>query len=245
MKALILAAGLGKRMRPLTLETPKALVELKGKALLQHVLEKCRGVGVKECVIVVGYLKEKIIERFGKEFEGMRLQYVVQEEVNGTAKGVETGKEFLSGEGLNEKEFLKETGLVGGEFLVMSADVIVPEECLKGLVGEEGFDAVLLVREEEFPERYGVVEVEGERVVGLEEKPEKTKSNLVNAGVYKFSERIFEMIARTEKNAMREEYEITDSIKLLLEDGWKVGFVKCEGEVLDIGSLKDLERANE
>lgn len=226
MKALILAAGLGKRMRPITLETPKALVELKGKSLLEHVLENCRGVGIDECVLVVGYLKEKIIERFGEEFKGMKLQYVVQEEVSGTAKAVELGKSFF-----------------GEEFLVLSADVIVPEECLQEVVGLKGFDAVLLVREEEFPERYGVVEIEGERVVGLEEKPVKAKSNLVNSGVYKFSEKIFEVISRTEVNSERGEFEITDSIKILLEEG-SVGFVKCEGKVLDIGSLDDLEKAN-
>lgn len=245
MKALILAAGLGKRMRPLTNNVPKALVELKGKPLLEHVLERCKKTGIEECVIVVGYLKEKIIEYFGKEFEGIKLRYVEQKEMNGTAKAIELGKEFFGGK---EKGFFDEGNekIFNEDFIVMSADVIVPEKCLKELVAKKGFDAVLLVREEEFPEKYGVVEIDEKKkiVLSLEEKPVKPKSNLVNAGVYKFSKRIFDAIAKTEKNPLRGEFEITDSIKILLNEKAMIGFVLCREKILDIGSLKDLRNAN-
>ncbi len=208
---------------------PKAMVLLKNKPLLEHVLEGCEKAGIEECVLVVGYLKEKIVERFGSEFKGMKLQYVEQKEANGTAKAIQLSENFFD-----------------DDFIVCSADVIVPEKCLEELIAKKKFDAVLLVREEKNPERFGVVEIDEKRnaVLGLEEKPEKPKSNLVNAGVYKFNEKIFDTIEKTEKNGLRNEYEITDSIKILLKEKKKIGFVKCEEKILDIGSLEDLEKAN-
>lgn len=240
MRALILAAGLGKRMQPLTNEIPKAMVLLKGKPLLEHVLENCKKAEIDECILVVGHLKEKIIGYFGYVFEGIKLRYVEQKEMNGTAKAIEFGKEFFGGK---EERFF---GKTGEDFLVLSADVIVPEKCLKELTAKKGFDVVMLAREENHPEKYGVIEIDEKRnaVLGLDEKPAKPKSNLVNAGVYKFSKRIFDAIAKTGKNPLRGEFEITDSIKILLGEGAKVGFVLCKERILDIGSLEDLEKAN-
>ncbi|PIU21861.1 MAG: hypothetical protein COT15_00095 [Candidatus Diapherotrites archaeon CG08_land_8_20_14_0_20_34_12] len=240
MRALILAAGLGKRMRPLTNEMPKAMVLLKGKPLLEHVLQNCKKAGIEECVLVVGHLKEKIIEYFSKEFEGMKLQYVEQKEMNGTAKAIDLGKEFFGGK--DERFF----GKTGEDFLVLSADVIVPEKYLQQLIAKKGFDAVMLAREENHPEKYGVIEIDAKQnaVLGLEEKPEKPKSNLVNAGIYKFNKKIFSAIAKTGKNPLRGEFEITDSIKILLKENAKVGFVLCKERIWDIGSLEELEKAN-
>jgi len=232
VKALILAAGLGKRMRPLTNEMPKAMALLKGKPLLEHVLAALKNSGIEEAVIVVGHLKEKIIEKFGNEFEGTKLKYVEQKEMNGTAKAIGLGKEFF--------------GKLDEDFIVLSADVIVPEKCLKELIEKNGFDVVILAREEEHPEKFGVLEIDKKKnlVFGLEEKPATPKSNLVNAGVYKFSAKIFDVIEKTGKNALRNEFEITDSIKILLKERRKVGFVLCKEKILDIGSLEELENAN-
>jgi len=225
MKAVILAAGLGKRMRPLTKDKPKALVELKGKPLLEHVLESLKKAGVKEALIVIGFKGSSIRKRFGKQFGGMKLSYVVQRVPMGTAHAV-----------------LKAKGRVEGRFLVGSADVIVSPSLWKKLAGKKGFDAVVAVRPERNVQSFGVALVKGQRLLQLVEKPrKKLESGLVNAGAYSFSQRIFPALEATRVSS-RGEFELTDSINALASKG-KAGFVLYKGKCLDIGTKEDLKRA--
>lgn len=225
MKAVVLAAGLGKRMKPLTKKVPKALVELNGKPLLEHVLLSLKKAGVKETVIVVGFKGEMIREKFGKNFKGMKLKYAEQKIQMGTGHAV-----------------LQAKGLVKGRFLVGSADVIVSPALWKRLWDKKGFNAVVALREEKRPESFGVAIVKGKRIVKIVEKPKKDiGSNLVNAGVYSFSQKIFPVLEET-KRGPRGEFELTDSINALASKG-KAGFVVYKGKCLDIGNLRDLRKA--
>ena len=225
MKAVILAAGLGKRMKPLTNDKPKALVEFKGKPLLEHVLESLEKAGIKEAVIVVGFGSGMIRKRFGTAFGKMKLSYVKQRVQMGTAHAV-----------LQAKEKVK------GRFLVGHADVIVLPSLWKKLAAKKGFDAVVALREDKQPERYGVALVSGKKLEAIIEKPsKKLESNLVNAAAYLFSKKIFAELEET-KVSKRGELELTDSINSLAAKG-RAGFVVYRGKCIDIGTVEELRNA--
>ncbi len=225
MKAIILAAGLGKRMRPLTNDKPKALVELKGKPLLEHVLQSLEKAGVKKAVIVVGFGKEMIRKRFGNVFGKMKLSYVEQRVAMGTAHAV-----------------LQAKGKIRGNFLVGSSDVIVLPQLWKKLAAKKGFDAVVALREDKHPEKYGVALISGKKIKAIIEKPsKKLESNLVNVAAYLFSQKIFAALEKT-KVSKRGEFELTDSINALAAKG-KAGFVLYSGKCIDIGTVEELRKA--
>ncbi len=225
LKAIVLAAGKGTRMKQLTKEKPKALVEFNGKPLLEWVLESLDKAGIQKAGIVIGNFGEKIIERIGPRFGKMKISYLVQSNSNGTAKAVESTKEYCNGE----------------SFLCMNADVIVGTALLKQLMKKTGFSSVLAVKRVKNYERFGVVRVEGKLVKEIIEKPlHSVESELINIGVYKFTPTIFEAIAQTKKSP-RNEFELTDSIMLQINNGEKVGFIEWNGEWKDIGTIEDIE----
>ena len=228
MKALVLAAGKGVRMRPLTDNKPKAMVQLKGKPLLQYTLASLEKAGIEECGIIIGYKGESIKAYFGDSFREMKLKYFSQEKPLGTANAIAVAEEWL-----NE------------DFIVASADVIADFALYRKLLEKKGYSAVFALRHDDFPERYGVIGTAGEKVVNITEKPRKAeKDALVNSGIYRFSSKVFGAI-RSTKKSMRNEFEITDSIRILLSGGDRVGFVLLDGPCLDIGSIQDLERAEQ
>ncbi len=230
MKAVILAAGKGVRLRPLTDKVPKAMVGLNGKPLLEWNLERLKGVGIDEAGIIIGYKGEVIEKHFGKEWKGIKITYVRQEEQKGTADATKLAKEFSGGE----------------RFLMLCCDVIAPESSLRGLMGFDEFgeyDVVILARKVKDPWRYGVLLTKEHIVTGIIEKPAfgEAPSNLVNAGIYLLSGRIFEDIEKTPKS-LRGEYELTETIKMLIPEG-KVAVVIEKKEIIDIADLDDLKRA--
>jgi len=225
MKAVILAAGLGKRLRPLTNDKPKALVELKGKPLLEHVLESLEKAGVKETVLVIGHLGEKVRKRFGKMFGKMAISYVKQRVPMGTAHAV-----------------LKAKGRTRGRFLVGHADVIVKPSLWKKLMQRKDFDAVIALRKERQPEKFGVAITKGKRLVQIVEKPKTVaKDSLVNAAAYQFTQKIFPALESTRVSS-RGEFELTDSINSIASKG-KAGFEVYSGKCIDISDLKALKKA--
>jgi len=227
MKAVILAAGKGLRMKPLTENIPKVLVEVKGKSFLERQLKELEKAGIKEVIIVVGFLKEKIIEKFGEEFNGVKIQFVEQKEQKGTAHAL-----------LCVKDFLKE------DFIQVNGDLIFESELIEEL--KEKRENVLVLRKVKNAEGFGLVKVEGKKVVGLIEKPlekeeEKISEKLVNCGVYRFTPEIFSAIEKISFSE-RNELELTDAIKILAEKG-KVFWIPVKGKFFDIGTIKELEKA--
>jgi len=173
MKAIILAAGEGKRMRPLTLETPKPMIQVLGKPLLHWIVESLPS-EITELVIVVGYKGEQIQKYFGNKFEGRSVTYVVQEKAMGTGHALHLCKHLIK---------------AGEKFLFMFADDLHSPEALKRLVqGGVG----VLAHPHSDPARFGVLEIdENNRIVGIEEKPKQPKTNLVAVGVYVFDSSFF------------------------------------------------------
>jgi bifunctional UDP-N-acetylglucosamine pyrophosphorylase/glucosamine-1-phosphate N-acetyltransferase len=172
MQAVILAAGEGKRMRPLTLERPKPLLEVAGKPLIEHVLDALPEV-IREVIIVIGYKGAMVRGRLGARRGARRIRYVTQEEPLGTAAAL-----ALAG-----------PCLAKGSFLVMCADDIHGPLALQEAVR---YPLALLVCEHPEPARFGVVEVDDDGMLrSIEEKPSVARSNLVSTGAMVLDERIF------------------------------------------------------
>lgn len=216
-------------MMPLTKDTPKAMVKLNGEPLLEWTLERLAKAGIEEIIIVTGYLEEKIRNYFGSNYMGVPLRYVRQEKQLGTAHAISMAKGFLK-----------------GKFIAVNADVVAEEKLYKRLVGMEKSDAdiVIVGREVKEPWRYGVIKEENGKIIDLVEKPMRGNepSKIVNAGIYLFNEKIFTAIMKTPLSE-RGEYEITDSIKILIKSDGKAVLEHCRGKIIDIGSIDDLKKA--
>lgn len=228
MKAVILAAGEGTRMRPLTANLPKPLLPVAGKPFLRHTLEAVKAAGIRDVTILVGWQGHRIREHFGKGADlGLSISYEEQAERLGTAHAL----------GLLRSH-------VDGPFLSVNGDVVVSREALAGLVARHGEvgGTVMGLAEVSDPGRFGVVELEGDRIVKIEEKPRVPKTSLINAGVSVFEAGIFPLIDKTSKSP-RGEYEITDALRMLMDAGSVHGF-RLPGEWIDVGRPWDLLRAN-
>lgn len=228
MKAFLLAAGEGTRMRPLTAERPKPLLPVAGKPFLAHVLERLRAAGVDAATVLIGWRGRRLKDAFGVgEGVGLTLDYAEQERLEGTGAAVALAE-----------------GHVEDRFLCLNGDVIFQPADLEAMLKAhgEGEATVVAVAKTERPERFGAVQVEGDRLVAIEEKPPETTSPWVNAGIYLFHEAVFDLIRKTPKSP-RGEYEITDTLKLLLQQE-DVLVQRLEGPWLDVGYPWDLLQAN-
>lgn len=229
MKALILAAGEGTRMRPLTANIPKPLLPVAGKPFLMHIIETLESLEITDIYLLIGWKNLKIKEYFG---DGQRfnvnITYLNQEERLGTAHAVGIAKSVMD-----------------SPFLCLNGDIVVARSYIKGLIdfykAHKG-DIISLARVDN-PERFGVVELEGERVKEIIEKPKAPKSDLINAGIYIFTPDMFKAIEQTPKSS-RGEYEITESIKILMKSGDIYGY-RLDEPWVEIGRPWDLLVANE
>lgn len=187
MQAIILAAGNGIRFSPLSDNKPKPLFSLFNKSIIEHNLNELKGI-VDEVIIVVGYRKEMIIDRIGNSFNGIKITYVEDKEITGTASAVKVAKE-----------------LVRGDFILLNGDDFYLKDDIKKLRSPG-----ILVREHKKPSSFGVIIEENGSLVDIIEKPSEPVSNLVNTGLYLLPKEILDI--ETEKS-LRGEYEFTDCIK--------------------------------
>lgn len=195
MKAVILAAGEGKRMRPLTDKIPKPMVKLMGRPLLEHLLESMPE-EVDEIILVVGYKHEHIRKHFGEKFDRFRIRYVNQDKPEGTARALALSKDLLG----------------KGKFLSLYADDLHGKDDLQALTKHP---LSVLVKEVPNPERFGVVTLAGDnQVVSITEKPENPITNLVVTGPAVLDERIFEFEPPRHKSG---EYFLAEAIGRLVE----------------------------
>ncbi|GAB7010780.1 UTP--glucose-1-phosphate uridylyltransferase AglF [Halorubrum trueperi] len=232
MKAVVLAAGEGTRLRPLTEDKPKGMVEINGKPILTHCFEQLAELGADELVVVVGYLKQNVIEHYGDEFEGIPITYAHQREQNGLAHALLTVEEHID-----------------DDFMLMLGDNIF-EANLEDVVRrqqEDRADAAFLVEEVDWEEasRYGVCDTNqyGE-VTDVVEKPEDPPSNLVMTGFYTFSPAIFHACHLVQPSN-RGEYEISEAIDLLIQSGRTIDAIGIDGWRVDVGYPEDQEKAEE
>ncbi|HID24920.1 MAG TPA: glucose-1-phosphate thymidylyltransferase [Thermoplasmata archaeon] len=195
MKCVVLAAGEGKRMHPLTYTRPKVMLPIANKPILEWNLLHAIDAGFREFIFVVGYRSEMVRGYFKNgEKWGVTIEYINQGEPLGTAHAIGMVKNFVD------------------NFVVLCGDTIFGKDDIKNVAGKK--TGIGLAKVEDTRE-YGTVETDGEKVRRIYEKMEKSFSNVINAGIYRFNKKIFEFIERTEKSP-RGEYEVTDSINLIL-----------------------------
>ena len=225
MKAVILAAGEGSRMRPLTYTRPKVMLPIANKPIMEHLLIELARAGIEEFVFVVGYHDEQVRNYFGSgEQWGVKIDYRTQRKPLGTADAIK-----------------RVEGLVKGNFLVLSGDNIVGQADIASLAHRSD-NALRAGRVEDVGGVGGGVGGDG-RVVHIYEKIDKPPSNMANAGLYLFTPDIFDAIARTPKSP-RGEYEITGSLQLMIEGGRHIACQEI-GYWLDCSYPWDLLSANE
>jgi bifunctional UDP-N-acetylglucosamine pyrophosphorylase/glucosamine-1-phosphate N-acetyltransferase len=233
MKAIILTAGEGTRMRPLTVTKPKTMLQVGGKPILQYNVESLRDAGINEITMVVGYREEVIKDHFKDGSDhGVSINYVTQEERLGTAHAIGSTK-----------------NLVDGKFIILNGDIIVDPELIEDLIQKytsENARSILVLAEVDDPSSFGVVEIDGDKITKIVEKPEpgEAPSNLINAGIYIFDDHIFNAIELTGKS-QRGEYEITDSLQIQMNDGERVLGHRSKNKWIDIGRPWELLDVNE
>jgi UDP-N-acetylglucosamine diphosphorylase/glucosamine-1-phosphate N-acetyltransferase len=233
MKAVVLAAGEGVRLQPITATRPKHLIKVGGKPILEHCLDALKACDVTETIIVTHYMGDAIRQYFGDGAIGLKIAYVEQTEMLGTGNAVSVVEPY-----------------VDGDFVLVYGDLLFASEALGNLLHSfeaEKPAAVMAVVPVEKPESYGIVELENEKAVKrIIEKPAsgKAPSNLANAGLYVFSKEIFDKIKQT-KASVRGEWELTDALSLLIKDKKTVLATKLsKDDWIDIGRPWDLLEAN-
>ncbi|MBN1802364.1 MAG: NTP transferase domain-containing protein [Candidatus Lokiarchaeota archaeon] len=209
MKAVILAAGKGKRLRPITASRPKPMIPIAGKPLLEHTLISLKEAGINQVLLIVGYKEEMIKQYFGNGTSlGVKIEYITQNEHLGTAHATYLAKDFIDDE---------------GAFLMMYGDLLVETKAYKEIV--ENFrnskaNGLVSLIEVENPREFGIISLDPSGMVEkIVEKPaeELKMGNLANAGVYIFDPQVFKAIELTKKS-IRGEYELTDSIEILIRE---------------------------
>jgi glucose-1-phosphate thymidylyltransferase len=207
-QAVILAAGEGQRLRPFTLTRPKAMLTIADKPILQFVIEALVTAGIREIICVVGYRKEQVYDYFGSgERFGAEISYVTQTAQLGTAHALATVKDK-----------------VAKEFLVLSGDNLIDVKTIADFARIS--PPAVLVKRVSDPVRYGVVDTEGGKVKGILEKPKEAASNLVNTGIYAFTEDIFRSIGDT--------LDIPDVLNDMIADSRDIKALETDGTWLDI-----------
>ncbi|MEK7133389.1 MAG: sugar phosphate nucleotidyltransferase [Patescibacteria group bacterium] len=172
MKCVILAAGEGIRMRPLTLEKPKALLRVAGKTLLEHIINALPK-EIDELILVIGYKGEQIKSFLGEKFNGFKVRYVWQKEKTGTGRALQICQPFLGRD----------------KFLMFYGDDLYDSKGLENLLK---YDLALAVNRVADPSRFGVVLTDQRnKILEIEEKPENPKSNLISTGAMMLDARIF------------------------------------------------------
>lgn len=228
MKAIILLAGLGTRLRPHTYSKPKPLVQVAGKPVLGHVMDSLGGLQIDETIFVVGYLGEQIEKYIAEHYPQMRARYVEQDEMKGQAHAIRLAKDYID-----------------REVLIIFGDTIWETDFAR-LERVKG-DGLIYTKEVSDPRRFGVALLKDGFVTKFVEKPETKVSNLAVVGVYYFRNwrRLMKAIDGViDRNIQtRGEYFLADAMQLMIDDG-----ARLEAETIpvweDCGTVPAILKTN-
>lgn len=197
MECVILAAGEGKRMRPLTAKRPKVMLPIANRPMMEHLVIAARESGITAFVFVVGYGEREIRRYFGDGRSlGIHIEYATQRQQRGTADAVSAARNHVT-----------------GPFLVLNGDMVLKKEDITALCHRK--PTCLCTTTTDHAQDYGVIMVENGHITSLEEKSRNPKSNLINAGAYLFSPEIFDLIDEV-RPSPRGELELTDALLVLI-----------------------------
>ena len=224
MQCVILAAGEGSRMRPLTTTRPKVMLPLVGRPMLEHLICGVRDAGITDIILVVGYREEAIRTWFGDGSAfGVSVRYVVQRNQLGTADALRAAEPF-----------------VDREFLMLNGDMILDVADIRAVIALPS--PVMATSVTDHPESFGVVTVADDFVTSLEEKSLSPKSNIINAGAYRFDPEIFAILKQVNLSG-RGEYELTDALSDYIAEGKLRAYPLSVW--MDVGYPWDMLAANE
>lgn len=231
MKAVILAAGQGTRLRPVTLTMPKPLVPVANKPLIGFAIDVLRNAGLDEIGVVVNDLDSPIASQLGSGAEfGVKLDYIVQTEQKGLAHAIGMTRDFVGNE----------------PFCVLLGDNIFQDKMeglLRGFPASSAELAIALIEVPD-PQRFGVAEVINGQIARVIEKPKEPPSNLAISGAYLFRPSIFDAIDHI-KPSWRNELEITDAIQYVISSGAEVHPYTLQGWWIDAGKPDAIIQANQ
>lgn len=224
MKAVVLAAGEGTRLRPFTVSRPKVMIPIGNRPILEYVVRALAANGITEIILVVGYMKERIMSFFGNGSRfGVKISYCLQEKQLGTAHAA-----------LTVREHIKE------DFIMVAGDNIIDAQVIHDLLDHKD-GLAMLVTDSEIPSKYGVVQIEAGRVVDIIEKPDKRVGNIINTGIYRLTPDIFEHM---ERGVMAGKSGITHVLHACMPR-LKIDAVRTTGRWMDAVYPWDLIRLNE
>ena len=231
MKGIILHGGHGTRLRPLTHTGPKQLLPIANKPMSQFCVEAIAETGITEIAIIIGGIGSNKVREYygdGNKF-GVKITYIEQDEPKGIAHAIRLCKDFIN----NDK------------FLVFLGDNIIQKSIIDFVekFKDSDYDATVLLCEVENPSRFGIADVENNKIIKITEKPKEPKSNLAVTGIYLLTPIIFEVIDKL-KPSWRNELEITDALDNLLKQNNNISFEKITDYWKDTGTPEDIIHAN-
>lgn len=235
LKGVILAAGKGTRMYPFSETLPKPILPVCNRPLLSMQLDFMRSHGITEVIVVIGHLGYAIVDALGDgSAHGLKIRYVEQSETLGMAHAVGKLEQYIN-----------------SPFMLLLGDIYLTTEDLGPMIqrvlGGE-INACLASKIEPDPDmirrNFAIMEEHGGRVRQVIEKPRYVESRLKGCGLYMFDQNIFDAIRRTPRTAMRDEYEITDSIQIMINDGHVVYHSPVVKDDMNLTFPNDLLRAN-
>jgi len=222
LKAVILAAGEGTRLRPYTETMPKVMLPVGNKPILEYVFDAVKNSGIEEIILIVGYKKEVIMEYF-KNYKGIKITYIEQEKQLGTAHALMQAKSKI-----NEP------------FLVLSGDNIIDRESILKLIKDKS-EYSLLIKENPYPSKYGVVLVEKNILKEIIEKPKKEIGKFISTGIYKLPKSFFKDIKELSEMGV---FALTSVLQKIINQGKTVNTITAN-LWMDIVYPWDLINVNE
>ncbi|WP_101846905.1 glucose-1-phosphate thymidylyltransferase [Halobacillus sp. Marseille-P3879] len=230
MKGLILAAGNGTRLRPLSNTRPKPLLPVANKPIITYGVEQLYNLGITKIGIVVQPgQKESFEENLKIKKQDIQFHFIYQQEQKGIAHALKQAETFIGSD----------------SFVLLLGDNLINEslEPLMTMFNHTDTHATVMVTKVATPEDYGIAETKDHQITSVEEKPTQPKSNLAIIGVYLFQSTIFKAIDSIAPSS-RGEYEITDAIQWLIDNEFHVNYVKAERPVFDVGTMDRWLEAN-
>jgi len=232
MKAIILAAGRGKRLKEVTEPGNKSMLKFKGRYLIEYSLETARLSQVDEIIIVVGYRAEDIVNKFGIQYKNIKIRYVIQEEQKGLVNALEQTRDALEGE----------------DFILLLADEIMiypnPQEMIETFKRENLFVLCGVTRVEDrsqISKTYSVISNEEDnRIYRLIEKPRNPFNDIMGTGNCIFKNEIFDYVPYTPINYVRKEKELPDLIQCTIDDGKPVKLFYINAQYVNINTPEDI-----
>ena len=222
MKAVILAAGEGRRLRPFTETMPKVMLPVVNKPILEYVIDAIKKSGINEIIIVVGYKKEVIMDYF-KNYKKIKITYVEQDKQLGTAHAL-----------LQAKKHMKNS------FIVLAGDNLIDQNSISKLINDKS-EYSILIKEHPHPSKYGVVFIEKGGIKKIVEKPKEDIGKFISTGIYKLPKTIFKKIEELTSQGI---YALSSVAQSIIQDGKQINTIRAD-YWMDIVYPWDLIKINE